>query len=77
MDKKSKILLGVFFLLFIISTALTYYRTMVARDYGVIEPAPTEPVVEESIEILPVAVEEITDSEATTTPEENTVNLNE
>ncbi len=35
MDKKSKILLYVFLVLIIISVILTYYRTMVALDYPV------------------------------------------
>jgi hypothetical protein len=33
MDKKSKIFLGVFFLLIFASIGATYYRIMVKRDY--------------------------------------------
>lgn len=36
-DKKSKILFYVLLLVVLASVALTYYRTMVARDYYIIE----------------------------------------
>ncbi len=52
MDKKSKILLATFFILFIISLFFTYYRTMVVRDYEVINSNEDEnSSIEENIEI--------------------------
>ena len=37
MDKKSKMLLAVFSVLIVVSAVLTYWRTMVERDYPVID----------------------------------------
>lgn len=40
MDKKSKILITVFFLLILISAAVTYYRYIVLKDFEVTETEP-------------------------------------
>ncbi len=37
MDKKSKILITIFFLLILISAAITYYRYIVIKDFEVIK----------------------------------------
>lgn len=37
MDKKSKILIMAVFLLIVLSAAITFYRTIVVKDYPVIE----------------------------------------
>jgi hypothetical protein len=46
MDKKSKILLAVFFALIIISVGITYYRTIVKRDYIVEAQTDCDPYTE-------------------------------
>lgn len=40
MDQKSKILLILLAIAIIISVCFTYYRTMVTRDFEIINPAP-------------------------------------
>lgn len=35
MDTKSKILVAMFALIFLVSAVLTYYRTMVVRDFAI------------------------------------------
>lgn len=37
MDKKSKTVIAVIFILVFLSVLLTFYRTMVAKDYPIIE----------------------------------------
>ncbi len=37
MDKKSKISIGLFVLILLISIALTFYRTMIVRDFYVVQ----------------------------------------
>jgi len=37
MDKKSKILLGMFFIFILASILMTFYRTMIVRDYPIFE----------------------------------------
>mgnify|MGYP001561430779 FL=1 len=41
-DKKSKILVTIFFVLMFISAVITYYRYMILKDYEVINNAPAE-----------------------------------
>jgi hypothetical protein len=45
MEKKSKVLVSIFIILIIISIIITYYRTMVVRDFYVEgEPAPVDEI---------------------------------
>ena len=46
MDKKSKILISVFFILILISAAVTYYRTIIKKDYIISAQADCDPSVD-------------------------------
>ena len=52
MDKKSKILLLVFFILIILAVTLTFYRVMVAKDYLISTEVACDPAIEKCFQRL-------------------------